>query len=493
MPREMCAKWSLVVTAMLSLLVWAGAAEASPYEIENDLEQIIRDGRIGTTEISVTVMDPATGDVLAAINDTEPMIPASNMKLLTSGATLLTLGNDFTFRTVVAWLPDAGGGKLLVHGDGDPALADPKLLMQQDLGIEDFLDAIVEAVKREGITSIGELLIDDRIFDDELVHPSWPLDQLNRWYCAEVSGLNFHTNIINVYAKPAKSGSPPSITLEPSAQWLTVRNGARSVSKGSHTAWVARDLNSNKMTLKGDIRWASDPVEVALHDPAAFFGDLLASRLSEAGIGPSKVSRADGTDILPEGRPVLVIETPLDVVMRRCNVDSYNLYAEAMLKRIGFAVTGMPGSWRNGASVVRLVLLEHLGAQTSDEVVVADGSGMSRENRITTRMLARWLEVFLRKDPAVRDAFIDSLATTGPTGTLRKRFKYVELTNEIRAKTGYLTGVTAISGYLIEPGTDRKVIFSIITNKKPSKVPLSAVRLTEERLVERIDQWLSGE
>ena len=480
-------------TPLLLLAACCQFAWSAPYEIQNDIEQIIRDGQVGATEISVTVLDPVTGDMLAAVDDDRRMIPASNMKLLTSGATLITLGADFNFRTVVAWLPGDGGGKLVVRGDGDPAFGDPELLLEQDLGIEDFLGAIVEAVKAEGITEIGELVIDDRIFDDERIHASWPLDQLNRWYCAEVSGLNFHTNIINVFARPGEAGRPPAITLEPSAPWLNIVNGARSVTKGSHTAWVARDLKSNRMTLKGDIRWASDPVEVAVHDPAMFFAEVLAHRLGSAGVRPRHIRRAEPGDILPSGRPVLVIETPLEVVMRRCNFDSYNLYAEAMLKRIGFAVTGMPGSWRNGAAVVRLVMLEHLGASTSDEIVVADGSGMSRENRVTTRMLARWLKVLLEQDPAVRDAFIESLATTGRDGTLRKRFREVDLDNDIHAKTGYLTGVTALSGYLVQPGTQRTVIFSIVTNNKPSRVPLANVRLTEERIVKRVDRWLNGE
>ena len=481
-----------LLACLVVIVGWTPVAVGDPYEIQNDIEQIIRDGQVGATQISVSVLDPATGEVLAAIDEDRPMIPASNMKLLTSGATVITLGSDFVFSTVVAWAPGDGGGRLVIRGDGDPALGDPELLMAQSLGIEDFLGAIVQAVKSEGITEIGELVIDDRIFDAELVHASWPLDQLNRWYCAEVSGLNFHANLLNVFARPNESGRPPSISLEPSAPWLNLTNGARSVSKGSHTAWVARDLKSNRMTLKGDIRWASDPVEVAVHDPAMFFGELLADRLGSAGMRPRHVKRAGPSDILPTGRVVLAIETPLEVVMRRCNVDSYNLYAEAMLKRIGFAVTGMPGSWRNGAAVVRLVLLEHLGAATSDEIVVADGSGMSRENRVTTRMLARWLRMLHQQDPAVREAFIESLATTGEEGTLRKRFKQVKLNSEIRAKTGYLTGVTALSGYLIDPRTGRTVIFSIVTNEKPSRVPLANVRLTEERIVKRVDEWMQG-
>ena len=82
----------------------------------------------------------------------------------------------------------------------------------------------------------------------------------------------------------------------------------------------------------------------------------------------------------------------MTTVLRRCNVDSYNLYAESLFKRLGYEVTRAPGSWSNGAAVLRMVLQEHLGIDAGKAFTVADGSGMSRNNRVTPRMLALWLK-----------------------------------------------------------------------------------------------------
>ncbi|MEQ8844128.1 MAG: D-alanyl-D-alanine carboxypeptidase/D-alanyl-D-alanine-endopeptidase [Phycisphaerales bacterium] len=482
----------LAAILMAGALLSRGVVLAStPFELQNDIEGIIRDAGVGSTEVSVTVLDPDADITLAAINADELMIPASNMKLLSSGGALVALGSEFVFKTRIIWSPE-NGGTLIVQGDGDPAFGDPVLLMEQDRGVEDFLGAMVNAVVDAGINQIGELVIDDRIFDRTYVHPSWPREQLNRWYCAEVAGLNFHTNLIRVFTHPEDVGRPPVVALEPEAPWLTVVNSARSVKSGSHTAWVARRLTSNAMTLRGDVRYASDPVEVALHEPTTFFGELLQARLREVGLGPERVRLADPEESAPEGRTILIVETPIETALRRCNVNSYNLYAEALIKRLGHEVTGMPGSWSNGAASLRLIMLDRLGAVTSDHVRIADGSGMSRENRVTTALLASWLQSF-HLDADLREPFVASLATTGPKGTLRKRFRTVRLENEIRAKTGYLSGVTALSGYMIHPATDRRIVFSIITNDKPAKVALSTVRLMEERIAERVDEWLSAQ
>jgi D-alanyl-D-alanine carboxypeptidase/D-alanyl-D-alanine-endopeptidase (penicillin-binding protein 4) len=184
-----------------------------------------------------------------------------------------------------------------------------------------------------------------------------------------------------------------------------------------------------------------------------------------------------------------VEETSLADVMRRCNVDSYNLYAECLIKRLGHEVTHTSGSWANGSAVVRMVLAEHLGAKAGQSMSVADGSGMSRQNKLTPMLLAEWLAAMI-KDPATGDRFMASLAEAGDEGTLARRFRGPALSNTVRAKTGYLSGVSAISGYVASPTSSRKVIFVIITNDKPNSVPLSLVRQAEESIVRLADGWL---
>lgn len=470
------------------------APHALAQGLTSRIERLLSDQSIAGTRSGAIILDPETGETLGAVNADEPLIPASNMKILTSGAALAVMSKDFQFRTELLYDADFVGasgskGRVILRGSGDPALADPELLKAMKMSVDDLLGAWVGAVKQAAPTAPAELVIDDRVFDRQHVHPTWPVQQLNRWYCAEVAGLNFHTNVLSVFTEPQGAGQPPRVTLQPEAPWLSVQNKARSVRSGSHTAWAARALDGNAITLHGDVRWSTDPVEVALHDNPDFVARLLADRLTRAGLRPGTVRIADANEDLTRGRVIHVVVTDLPTVLQRCNVDSHNLYAEALIKRLGHEVTGAPGSWSNGSAVVRMVLSERLGPRAGQSIQVADGSGMSRENRVTPRLLATWL-AWLAQDRECSQAFLESLPEAGADGTLRKRFRGKDLRFEVRAKSGYLTGISALSGYVLDRTSGRRVVFSVVTNEKPNRVRLAAVRDMEEQIVVLAQEWL---
>jgi len=472
-------------------LVLAAADPVRAQSLESRIQTILTDPKLGAgSRTGVVVMDADSGQVIAAHNADLPLIPASNMKVLSSGAALLVLGPSFQFQTDLIYDSAPPGGRIVLRGSGDPALADPKLLEGMKLSVEDVLEAWVKALRDAGVASGSELVVDHRVFDwRESVHSSWPVSQLNRWYCAEVSGVNFHANLIQVFAEPRDGGRPPALKIEPSAPWLEVRNKARSVDQGNQTAWAVRDARSNSITLHGDVRHRHSPIEVALHDSPDFVARLLANRLAATGLAPGRARVAEPDEDLSSGRVVHRVSTDMATVLRRCNADSYNLYAECLLKRMGYEVTSTPGSWASGAAVLRMVLLERLGPEAGQAIIVADGSGMSRENSVTARLVARWLCSML-VEQEVGAAFLASLPTAGE-GTLRRRFGAVGLQSELRAKTGYLTGVSAISGYLTQPGTGRRIVFSIITNQGERRAPITVVRQMEEKIVALSDQWLT--
>ncbi|MCA9305923.1 MAG: D-alanyl-D-alanine carboxypeptidase/D-alanyl-D-alanine-endopeptidase [Phycisphaerales bacterium] len=473
------------LAALVGVLAVAGSASAQP--LQNAIEALFRDSGIGATKMGAIVIDAGTQRVLAEVNADQSYIPASNMKVVTSGAALRVLGPDFEFVTKLNF--DSANNRAVVIGSGDPAFGDPKLLEEMGISAEDLLDIWAKALRDAGFKKGGELVIDDRVFDREYVHPTWPTAQLNRWYCAEVAGVNFHTNILTIFAKPSADGQPPVLRTEPESPWLEIRNRGRSISKGQQTAWAARGLNSNDITFNGDTRSGSTGVDVALHENPGVFGRMLATRMAAMGIEPEVVRLADATEDFSKTATVHSVRTEMRTVLERCNTDSYNLYAECMMKRIGQEVTGTPGSWRTGAAVVRMQLQETLGPSTGHTFVVADGSGMSRENRVTPRAMTEWLAA-MNEDTLLRDAFIGSLATPKKDGTLEKRFRQKSPRNDMYAKTGYLTGVSALSGYLIDPDTDRTLIFSIISNDKPSSIALSNVRALEEKIVLMADEYL---
>ncbi len=447
---------------------------------------------LGRTSIGVCVVDARTGEILAGIDHDRALIPASNMKLLTSGAALLALGEDFTFRTEIHHQDVNGTDRIIVVGSGDPALGDPVLLDQGTpaMDINALLDRVGSAVARRGIRSVDEIVLDDRVFDDQLAHPSWPADQLNRWYCAEVSGLNLHTNVLTVYAQ-AQRNEPPIVTLEPPAPWVEFENRSTSILRGQPTAWVSRPRPENAFTLHGKVR-SNSAVRVAIHDPTTFTGRVLRDAFEDAGVRTNGASmrRAASDEIFEGTTPLVAVTTTLTDVLRRCNADSHNLYAEAMLKRVGHEVTGEPGSWLNGGAVLRMLIAERIGSEHATVVEIADGSGLSRDNRVRPDTMALWTASIAR-EPGVGAAFIASLPRPGE-GTLRSRFAEDELTHEVRAKSGYLRGVYALSGVLVDRATgEPEVAFAILLNDVPEGSTARKAKPFHEAIVEQIDTWLA--
>lgn len=472
--------------ALATCVLLLGAPVALAQSLQRQIEQALRSSGLDQARVGVSVIDGETGRQLVAINPDAPLIPASNMKVLTSGAAVTVLGADYAFRTEL----QVSGDRLIVKGSGDPGLADHELLKEMNLGVEDFLAVWIDAIRKQA-GPIREVVVDDRAFDRELFHPTWPSDQLNRWYCAQVSGLNFHANVLTVYAKPGAPGSPPAVEVEPASPWVTVNNRAETRVEGGNTIWVARPHLANEFTVYGALRFPlGEPVEVALHDPARYAGDLLADRIAGAGMARPSVRLAGAEEDLGEARTIAVVRTPMDVVLRRCNVASHNMYAEALIKRLGHEATGRPGSWASGAAVIRMALQRRIGPSDASSVQIADGSGMSRENRVSAGVLARWLATF---DPGVDNdrAFIESLPRAGLDGTLRNRFRGKNPRHEIRAKTGYIRDVSSLSGYVTDQATGQRFIFSIIVNDFPPKVALSTIRDTQDRIVLMIDEALT--
>jgi D-alanyl-D-alanine carboxypeptidase/D-alanyl-D-alanine-endopeptidase (penicillin-binding protein 4) len=474
------------------LLVAASVALGGP--LSGRVSSIISRTDLGGATVAVHAIDLDTGAEVIAHNANLASIPASNMKIITSGAALSVLGTEFVFRTEIRVDTSVSPPRLILVGSGDPALGDPVLLERPEVGLtlERLFDQIAAALKAQGVERISEIVVDDRVFDRDYVHTSWPTDQLNRWYCAELGGLNFFRNVVTIYTEPTSDNGSPITTLVPDAPWIELANRARTDTAGTNTAWVSRPNPSDAMTLLGKVRTRTE-IQVSIHNPPLYSGRVIANELAKRGVTPpdrwayDHVRLAVETDKFPEAKPVIVITTPLGDVLRRVNTDSHNLYAEALFKRMGHQVTGEPGSWSNGAAVTRMVISDALGHEMAESTSIADGSGMSRLNKVrpsTITAFMRWLS----RDQARWDAFNASLAVPGE-GTLKSRFGNTEMSTQVAAKSGYLTGIYALSGVLTDPDSGRRVAFSILINDVPGAQARNA-RPLHEQIVAEIDRWL---
>ncbi len=491
-------KTRLALAVLSSCLI---ASSALAQSLEKRVSNALASARLGTAHVGVSVLDLSTGNLVVNLRAgsvsseggraEEGFIPASNLKLLTSGAALLVLGKDFEFQTQII----ADGDRLVVRGAGDPGFAEPRLLDQMHLSVDQFIDRLVQAAQSASVTGLKEVVIDDRVFDRDYVHVDWPKDQLNRAYCAQVSGLNFHANVLNVYVSPGGLNAAPEARVEPAGSWITLNKMARTVRDGNTEVWLERDTAPFSFKLHGTVRSPiTEPVQVTVHEPGMFFAKVLADRLAKAGLGQSGTpiaARLAGLDedlaLSPKSRVVTIVRTPIAAALSRCNVDSDNLYAESFCKLSGNKVTGQPGTWGSGTAVVRMQVKDRLGAEAAASLVLADGSGLSRNNRIMPDVMTRWLGA-LAKDPA-GPTFIASLAVAGQDGTVRNRFKGAKLKNEVRAKSGYIRGVRTLSGYITNEPSGRRVAFSILVDNLPSGTDARAKEFHED-VVQIVDQWL---
>lgn len=477
-------------------------------KLRRQINDAIAAARLSGASVGVSVRDCASNNEILLIQpqsaEQRQFIPASNLKLITSGVALLALGNDYEFRTSIV----LQGNRLIIRGSGDPAMADPALLEGLGVSCEQFIDTLVTSITNAGAQRVDEVILDDRVFDRTAVHPDWPADQLSRAYCAPVSGLNFHANILNLFASPAsRIGDPPVVRTEPSAPWIEVdRRNARTVGEGNTKVWVQHGTTPTRFALYGSVRAAiKEPVQVTLLDPGMIFGRLLAEGLARRNLGarPGADGRAtapviryaepaENLAVAPgQERTVAVIRTPIDVVLERCNVDSENLYAESLLKAAANKLTGQPGSWSNGTAAVRMMMKDRLGPESAASLVMADGSGLSRNNRVTVSLMTRWLAE-VADDAKNGETFVQSLALAGEEGTVRTRFKKAHLDNEVRAKSGYIREVRTLSGYLTEPTSRRRLSFSVMVNDVPADAHQRAKDL-HEQIVELIDTWLASQ
>ena len=474
----------------LVIVYWLAAAAVAG--LRDEVDVAIKRAPLAGATVAVSIRDAETGAALVSFKADELLIPASNMKLLTTGAALHILGADFKFKTRL--LRD--GDRLIIVGDGDPGFGDPDLLKlmqlrgQQGIDIETFIDLWVQAVVESGMSDVSEVVVDDRIFDRQFVHPAWPIDQLNRRYCAEVSGFIFHLNVLHFYPSPG-AGERPELTLfRPYVDWLHPMNRAttRKSAHDRNDVWIARKHNTNELTFYGNVKHSyRAPVPVTTHDMPAFFAHLFADRLAKAGVKVERFRVAESLEPAPSGDLVgPVIGTPISTVITRCNRQSQNLYAESLIKRLAFSLTNDPGSWINGSAVVRNVVHERLNnPKLAAKIIVSDGSGLSRENRIAAETLTAWLNTF-HHDERIGPMFIDSLAHAGQSGTLANRFSNADLYGAtVHAKSGYIKYVSCLSGYITMPDGRRRS-FSILANglRKPGTV--SKAKKMQERIVSLI-------
>ncbi len=307
----------------------------------------------------------------------------------------------------------------------------------------------------------------DDLFDDEQYGLNWnPLDYVE-WYAAEISALSFNDGCVDVKVKGApRSGQAVEVQLSPPTRYLNVNNELSTVVNRKNVRGVGmeREPESRTLSLKGSVlakraatHWATVP------NPTLYFMTVLKETLEAEGIRIQGTPRdfSDGT-ALPAKALWKKLDTyrspPLTSLMEVCLKNSQNLYAEHFLKTLGARCYGK-GSLVTGALAIKDILFNQ-GCDIDDQFI-ADGSGLSRENRVNADAFVRVLQTIERSP--YRQMFWDMLPCSGVDGTLENRMRGVPAYKRVHAKTGTLNGVRALSGY-IQSQSGKTYIFSMLAN-----------------------------
>jgi D-alanyl-D-alanine carboxypeptidase/D-alanyl-D-alanine-endopeptidase (penicillin-binding protein 4) len=419
--------------------------------------------------VSARVIELPSGRELFADDPDAPFMPASNLKLVVTAAALDGLGPEYTFKTYLA----RSGDDLWIVGTGDPAIGDPRIAEAAGDTTETVLEGWVTALAETGCTSIaGDICYDESYFEPRQVHPHWDEEDLVHWYACPVSGLNFNDNCIDVTITPGAEGTPVQYTVMPRNTMTTIVNQCTS-GTGEQQAFITKMPDSPTYVLSGVAKEREKLKAKPVDAPGAFFADALRTVLREKGIPVAGTIREIRTKRDENGAPldcriIAVHESSMTDVLWRTNKNSQNLFAECLDKALGrhwAAEQGRdePGSWANGSEAIHVFMREH-GIDAS-RLVVDDGSGLSRGNRVTARLLTDLLAVMYTHPYG--EAYRASMARGGIDGTVSERL--TDLKGRVFAKTGYIGGVRTLSGY-IQTRQGRWLAFSFLYNRIPGPV-----------------------
>lgn len=461
-------------------------------ELMREIAKVLEDEAFENAFWGVHIKDLNKGTTLFQRNSNKSFMPASNVKLYTTAAALVLLGPGFRYQTDLYYegaIEDSVlYGSLIVRGSGDPTFGgrfhddDRTWIFRKWAG----------SIKEAGIARIeGDIIGDDSIFDDIPLGLGWAWDNLSYWYSAQLSGLSYNENCIDVKIIGTKKGRPAKIMYEPfETSYVSIINNTLTVHPDSsrksryHRFEGTNDINIFSLVPEGDTVKTS----LSVHNPTLFFTHVFKETLIREGIPVfGGIREMAKVPIKPDytNRAVLLTgydSVPLAEIISAINKDSRNLYADQLLKTIGLLDTEYhpaPGSHEGGIKV-QLDFLDYAGLDTS-RVLLVDGSGLSRRNMITPEMTTTLLAyMWNHPDKYIRDAFIESLPVAGIDGTLEDRFLSGPSYNNARAKTGFVSNVRSLSGYVTSYG-DSPLVFSIMSNHYTA--PTKEINKLHEQIV----------
>jgi serine-type D-Ala-D-Ala carboxypeptidase/endopeptidase (penicillin-binding protein 4) len=442
----------------------------------------------------ILVADRDTGEILYELNADHFFMPASNAKIFTTSLALARLGRDYRFRTTLESRAPLGSdgrlaGDLRLVGRGDPDLSNRIFpfagRFERSGPVEKILVEMADAAVARGLKEVnGDIVADDSYFPYDPYPAGWAAGDLFFEFGAPVSAIAFNENSFSIGVRPGpRTGGPAAISAEPDAARDTFRAEIVTGTAASEPTFaVVRQPGINFILVRGSIPLSHAPMRLdfAMTQSAETAALALKQLLEARGVrvtgaavalhsAPPETTAAGEPVFPPPSSPAALpavvlaehLSPPLIESIRLTNKISQNLHAELLLRTVGREKTGL-GSTAAGLKVERDFLAAAGIADT--DVVLSDGSGLSRDDLVTPRAVVALLR-YAARQPWGPD-FISTLPVAGVDGTLEDRMKNTPAAGRIRAKTGSHEDAHALSGYA-STLRGESLVFAIFGNNNP--------------------------
>ncbi len=475
---------SLFLQVCLCLTITAHAQINSL--LTQEIDEALKSKCLEPSKTAVSIVEIPNGKPLYTHNVNEPLLPASILKIVTTAAALHYLGPEYRFATQFLHTGQKVGkvirGDLVVWAGGDPKLS------------SDQLWPIATRMKASGIDEIiGNLVIDTHFFDNYDIAPSWnEEDATQRAYDAKLGAFSINFNTIAIHVLPGPSiGDPLNVWLEPAPRYIRINNAGKTVRGGKSTISVYRGEDQGgdvEMAVRGGLSPGAKERVIYLNvdNPQRYAAETFRAFLEQAGVKIQGTTQIVST---PVGGNELYEYTspPLSLILKDLNTYSNNFTAEQIIKTIAAERYGTPGTHAEGLRLVTDFL--RISKVTLDGVILADGSGLSRKNRFTAKAMTDLLTVMYSRFDVGPD-FLASLRVMGAYGVLSHRLKESPAHGQIRAKTGTLSGVSTLAGYV---ASARGKIFAYALFENQNRCGYNGADRIEDRIVNAIHLYGGGE
>ena len=416
--------------------------------------------------MSVLVQNLNTGEVIDSYRPEHVVPPASVMKLLTTGAALEILGPGFRFPTLIEYSGTIENGtlhgNLYIRGGCDPSLGWQ--------GKTAFLTQWVKAVQKAGIKSIdGGIIADMTLLDGEAQNPNWLCEDAGNYYAPGIFALNYYGNTMNIVLKSGEPGSVATVIgTEPKVEDVYFINHVRCDKITYDGAFVSGLPYSRERYLTGAVpsNLGTFGVKGDLPNPGLLLARHFTNKLRESGVSVKREAtyEADYNPLTPARNELYThYSEPLSEIIKETNVNSNNLYAEALFRYLGTRYT-LPGTIHNSQDLLRDYWRRR--GVTIQNAIIKDGCGLAPQDAVSAKTFVQLLTIMSRS--ANKDAWLASLPVSGQTGTLKSLCPGTELESRIHAKSGTIAGTKNFAGYIDMPNGDTWV-FAILINSAPGK------------------------